>query len=127
MKSDIVPVLDSIAGGYLEQKEIEWKPEASVCVIMSSEGYPGKYKKGNIINNVEKIDNYNDIFVFHSGTRLDGGELVNAGGRVLGITSLGRNILEAREKAYKGVELIDNDFLYYRNDIALKALKYENQ
>lgn len=125
MDSDIVPVLDSIAGGHMEQKDIKWKENASVCVVMSSEGYPGKYEKGNEIKNIEKLEHMDDIYVFHSGTKLSDGKLVNSGGRVLGVTSLGNSIADARKKAYMAVKLVDNDFLYFRKDIGLKALKHE--
>lgn len=120
---DIVPFLESVAKGKLHSTEMKWKDKASVCVVMASQGYPGKYEKGMEIKNIDKLDNISDIYLFHSGTKLSGSCVVTDGGRVLGVTALADTISGARDLAYRGVELIDNDFLYYRKDIASKAIK----
>lgn len=123
MESDLVPYMVSVAKGQLDQSEIEWKKQASVCVVMTSKGYPGKYEKGYELNNIEKVEKIRDIYLFHSGTRMKGNKLVSDGGRVLGVTSLADTISGARDLAYKGVEILNSDFLYFRKDIASKAIK----
>ncbi len=123
MESDIVPLLHSVAKGQLDRAEIEWKEQASVCVVMTSRGYPGKYKKGYELKNIEKVEKISDIYLFHSGTRMKGDKIVTDGGRVLGVTSLADSIAGARDLAYKGVEILNSAFLYYRTDIASKAIK----
>jgi len=122
MKSDIVPLLLASAEGNLDKHEIEWDEGASVCVVMASGGYPGKYEKGNKIIGLDaELDG---AFVFHAGTKLADGEVVTSGGRVLGVTALGATIPQAIEKAYAAVKAVSFDKAYYRNDIGQKALKW---
>lgn len=124
MKSDIVPVLDAIAGKGLSGETIEWKDEASVCVVLASRGYPGDYKKGVVIQGLEDLDKMENVIAFHAGTSLRDGKIVTDGGRVLGVTALGRTVPDAIELAYKAVGKIDCSSLYYRTDIGKKALRY---
>lgn len=125
MNSDIVPLMQSIASGELEVKDINWKNNPSVCIIMASKGYPGEYKKGIKIEGLNELDSINDIVVFHSATANKDNMVVTNGGRVLGLTSLGNNISDAIGKAYDAVKIIDNDTLHYRTDIGKKALVFE--
>ncbi len=124
MKSDIVPMLLASAEGNLTGQTVEWHPDASVCVVMASKGYPGDYKKGKVIEGLENIKNMSNVKVFHSGTALNNGDVVTNGGRVLGVTSLGSSIPEAIDNAYSAVGRLSSDFLCYRTDIGKKALKY---
>jgi len=124
MRSDIVPILQAISGKGLSDEKIEWKDEASVCVVMSSRGYPGDYKKGLSVEGIDRAEDTGDVVVFHAGTREEGGKIVTSGGRVLGVTALGDTIPEAINLAYEAVGKIDSDSLYYRKDIGKKALKY---
>ncbi len=91
---------------------------------MASKGYPGDYKKGFKIQRIDDVNNMDGVLVFHSGTASDNEHVVANGGRVLGVTALGGNIPEAINLAYKAVNHIDNDSLYFRTDIGKKALKY---
>lgn len=124
MKSDIVPILNAVVDGKLSGKTIEWRPEAAVCVVMVSRGYPGDYKKGFEIKELKSVENMEGIVVFHSGTAIEDGKFITNGGRVLGVTALGKTIPSAIDLAYEAVQKIDCKSLYYRTDIGKKALKY---
>lgn len=124
MKSDIVPVLQDCARGELTQEELEWYEKAAVCVVMASGGYPGPYEKGLPISGLDETAELNDLIVFHAGTVERDGQVVNNGGRVLGVTGLGTTVESAIEKAYEGVKVIYWENVHYRNDIGQKALKY---
>jgi phosphoribosylamine--glycine ligase len=107
---------------------IRWKDKHSVCVVMASRGYPGKYQTGKIIHGLDsRLDN--DTQVFHAGTKKnDSGEILTNGGRVLSVTSLGDTLVEAKKKSYALVSKIhwgDNEE-YFRTDIASKGIKYMN-
>ena len=121
-KSDLVEAMVATAQHKLADIKIEWDPRPSVCVVMSSGGYPGDYEKGFEITGIEDADAMEDVKVFHAGTAMKGEKLVNSGGRVLGVTALGDTIAEARDLAYQAVEKITWDGCYNRTDIADKAL-----
>jgi len=124
MKSDIVPILNAVVDGRLSGRTIEWIKDASVCVVMVSRGYPGDYKKDFEINGLKDVESMEGVIAFHSGTALQNGRYVTSGGRVLGITALGKTVPDAVDKAYKAVREIKCESLYYRTDIGKKALKY---
>jgi len=123
LKTDLVDIALAIADEKLSNINLEWRPEPSVCVVMASKGYPGAYEKGQVIeglNDVKKMDN---IFVFHSGTSLSrDNKVVTSGGRALGVTALGRDIRDAKNKAYNAVEKIHFKGMHYRKDIADRAI-----
>ncbi len=124
LKSDIVPALLGVCDGTLDQVNLEWDDRFSVCVVMASGGYPGKYEKGKEITGLDQVDEEDgDVKVFHAGTASDNDKIVTAGGRVLGVTALGDTIAQAREKAYESAEKINFDNAIYRKDIAEKAEK----
>jgi len=122
LKSDIVPVMQACARGQLTQDRLEWLDKAAVCVVMASGGYPADYEKGFPISGLDEAEDIEDLVVFHAGTALKDGQIVNSGGRVLGVTGLGRTVAEAIEKAYAGVEKISWQGVQYRRDIGRKAL-----
>ncbi len=125
MQSDIVPIFSAVVEGKLNDKMIEWSPRASVCVVLASGGYPGKYEKGISISGIDKVDQLENAYVFHAGTKSSDGNVLTSGGRVLGVTALGDNIKFAIENAYRAVNLINFKNMHYRKDIGKKALKYE--
>ena len=90
---------------------------------MSSGGYPGSYEKGFEITGIEQAEALGDVKVFHAGTKVMGGKLLNNGGRVLGVTALGETIADAQKLAYQATEKIQWRGCYYRRDIADKAIK----
>lgn len=124
MKNDIVPILEACINGTLSQYKIEWDPRASVCVVMSSKGYPGDYERGKVIEGLEEVSKIEDIFIFHAGTEIKGGKVVTSGGRVLGVTGLGKDIPEAIERTYQAVKKISWEGVHYRTDIGKKALRW---
>ncbi|NOU98376.1 phosphoribosylamine--glycine ligase [Paenibacillus sp. LMG 31456] len=119
LKTDLLDIFLAAVNGHLEQMDIQWSDEAAVCVILASEGYPAFYPKGLPIEGLDKVK---DALVFHAGTALKDGQIVTNGGRVLGVTALGKDIAEAREKAYTAADCIRFDGMHYRSDIAKKAL-----
>jgi phosphoribosylamine--glycine ligase len=122
MESDLLPILDAVIDRRLHEVEIAWHAEPAVCVVMASGGYPGAYEKGKVISGLRAASRLKDVVVFHAGTSLAGGKVVTQGGRVLGVTALGKDIPEAIARAYRAVEKIHWDGVHYRTDIGKKAL-----
>jgi phosphoribosylamine--glycine ligase len=120
LQTDLLDIFLAIVNGTLAEQPIEWSDEAAVCVIVASGGYPASYPKGLPITGLDQVQ---DSLVFHAGTALKDGEIVTNGGRVLGITGLGKDIVEARKKAYADADRIHFEGKHYRTDIAMKALK----
>jgi len=123
LETDIVEIFMAVIEGQLAKIDIKWNNNAVVCVVAASGGYPAKYQKGKRISGLEKLENKNNAFVFHAGTKYQDGKIVTSGGRVLGMTAWAENIKEAKRKAYEGMEKISFEDMYYRKDIALKAIK----
>lgn len=122
LKTDLVDIVLAAMNGRLADLAIEWSDEAAVCVIAASEGYPGSYPKGRVISGLAEAEAQGAL-VFHAGTALKDGEFVTSGGRVLGIVGLGRDIAEARDRAYEAARVISFDGMQHRTDIAAKALR----
>ncbi len=124
LKTDLVDVLEAAAEGRLaEIGSLEWDPRPAVCVVMASEGYPGSYEKGRPIRGLEDAAKLPDVKVFHAGTAEKNGKVVNAGGRVLGVTAMGENISKAKLQAYTAVKCIRWDGAWCRKDISDKAVR----
>jgi phosphoribosylamine--glycine ligase len=123
MKSDLVPVLEATIEGRLSTLKVQWDERASVCVVMASGGYPGSYEKGKAISGLEEAAQVPDAFVFHAGTAFKDGKIVTSGGRVLGVTAVGKGIREAITKAYEVVGKISWEGAHFRKDIGQKAVK----
>ncbi|MEP9410516.1 MAG: phosphoribosylamine--glycine ligase [Candidatus Brocadia sp.] len=126
MKSDLVPLLVSTINNTLENTEIAWNDGASICVVMASRGYPDKYEKGFPISGLETIRGLNNVQVFHAGTSMKDRKVITNGGRVLGVTALGKNILEAQQAVYSAVQKISFEGAHYRRDIGAKAIYRNN-
>lgn len=122
LDTDLVDIFMAIADEKLSDVNIEWKDEASVCVVLASRGYPGKYEKGKIISGLNDAKEMDDVVVFHAGTSFNNNEIVTNGGRVLGVTALGKGIKDAKERAYEAIKKIHFEGMHYRSDIADKAL-----
>ena len=122
LRSDLANVLLLAATGRLSELEsLDWDPRPAVCVVMASEGYPGEYAKGRAITGIQDADALPDTKVFHAGTAIKNGEVVNAGGRVLGVTALGDTIAVAKQNAYAAVRKIQWQGGWCRSDISDKA------
>ena len=117
MKNDIIEVMEACVDGRLDEIDLEFEQDAAVCVVLASDGYPEKYEKGFPIEGLENFKDKDGFYVFHAGSKLDGGKVVTNGGRVLGVTAKGSNLIEARANAYKATEWIHFDNKYMRNDI----------
>ena len=120
LKTDLMEIFIAVEEERLDKIDIEWEDNAAACVILASGGYPEDYKKGYEITGLEKLAGRDDIVVFHAGTAEKDGKIVTNGGRVLGVTGIGRDMTEAIEKAYEGVKLIDFTDKHFRTDIGKK-------
>lgn len=123
LDGDLAEIMLACATGTLAQADIGWYEKAAVCVVMASGGYPGSYQQGLPISGLEAADAMDGVVVFHAGTKNIDGKIVTAGGRVLGVTAVGKNIREAKDKAYEAVAKISFEGAHYRQDIAWRALK----
>ena len=118
MKNDILEVMEACIDGTLDKIELEFEDNAAVCVVLASKGYPVSYEKGYPITGLERFDEVSDAFCFHAGTAFDDeGRIVTNGGRVLGITALGRDLKAARARAYEAARWVDFENKYMRTDI----------
>ncbi len=120
LESDLVDIMNAVIDEKLDTCELSWSSQASVCVIMSAEGYPGSYRKGDEITGLDNL-NGGDTVVFHAGTTRKEGKVLTSGGRVLGVCAMGETRKEAREKAYEGVRKINWQGAYFRTDIGQPA------
>jgi phosphoribosylamine--glycine ligase len=126
MDFDLGEVLMATAEGELRTGDIKWRHGASICVVMASGGYPGKYEAGQEIRGLEKAASLPGVMVFHAGTRREGAIYYTSSGRVLGVTALGDSLELARRAAYDAVHSIDFAKRQYRSDIALRACRLAN-
>jgi len=122
LKSDLYQILYAAAEGKLKDlPDLEWDERSAVCVVMASEGYPGEISKGHPIRGIAEADQLPETKVFHAGTTLEGEDVLNSGGRVLGVTSLGQDLSEAKRRAYEAVKCIRWQGAWCRKDISDKA------
>ncbi len=119
LKTDLLDIFNACIDGTLDKMNIEWYDNAAVCVVLASGGYPLSYEKGFEITGLSDINEENTI-VFHAGTVLKDGKFVTNGGRVLGVTGIGKDIEEAIENAYTSAKIINFDKKHFRNDIGRK-------
>ena len=118
MKNDVIDVMEACVEGRLDQIDLQFEDNAAVCVVLASDGYPVSYEKGFEIKGLENFEGKDDYFCFHAGTKFDeNGKIVTNGGRVLGITATGKDLKEARAKAYEATEWVDFANKYMRHDI----------
>ena len=117
MKTDIVDVFEACIDGTLDEIELEFEDNAAVCVVLASDGYPLKYEKGFPIEGLDEFDKHEGYYCFHAGTKFDGDTIVTNGGRVLGVTAIGKDLKEARTNDYAATEWVNFANKYKRNDI----------
>jgi phosphoribosylamine--glycine ligase len=122
LKTDIVDIVEAIIDDRLDRVNLEIDSRPTVCVVMASGGYPGPYEKGKVIHGLD-ADFGDDLVVFHAGTAWHEGQVVTAGGRVLGVTSVADTLEKAIAAAYAAAAQISWDGCFYRNDIGQKALR----
>lgn len=121
IRSDFAEVLMAAAEGDISAKKITWDDSEYVCVVLASEGYPGKYETGKVISGIKDAEKQKAL-IFHAGTSFSGTEIISFGGRVLNVVGKGRNIKDAIEHTYKAVKKIYFDGMQYRKDIGFRAL-----
>jgi len=126
LKTDFLDLLEATVDRKLgEIGPLQWDERPSVCVVMASDGYPGKYETGKVIRGLEDAAAIEDVKVFHAGTRLDDEQnVVTNGGRVLGVTALGDSVATAKLQAYKAIKCIRWDGAWCRKDISDKAITH---
>lgn len=122
LEGDIVEIMLCVARGMLDPSSVRTRPGAAACVVLASGGYPGHYEKGDEIRGLEAAAAVDGVLIFHAGTALRGERLVTAGGRVLGVTGVGRDLPDAIGRAYAGAYKISFDGAHFRKDIGYRAL-----
>jgi phosphoribosylamine--glycine ligase len=123
LESDLAALFMATIEGRLDQVEpLKWDPRPSVCVVMASEGYPGKYEVGRPIRGLEQAAAVPNVKVFHAGTATAGGQVVTNGGRVLGVTAIGTSVASAKLSAYTAVKAIRWDGAWCRKDISDRGM-----
>jgi phosphoribosylamine---glycine ligase len=123
LKSDVVDIFEAVIDGRLDAIEMKIDPRPTVCVVMSSGGYPGHYETGKIIKGLTAASQVDGVQIFHAGTAIKNERTVTNGGRVLGITAVSKTLERAIEQAYKAVSHIQWTGAHYRHDIGAKALR----
>lgn len=126
LESDLSDILMGMAKGNLADVEVKWSEKPTVCVVLASGGYPGSYDKGFEISGIDKANAMDGVYVFHAGTSLKDGKIVNTGGRVLGVTAIGDTVRQAIDKAYEACAEISWKDMYLRRDIGHRALARES-
>lgn len=124
LKSDLVDVIEAVLDETLDRVRLDIDSRPTVCVVMASGGYPGSYEKGKIIRGLPKAAKQDSVVVFHAGTALKNKKTVTAGGRVLGVTSIGKDLDDAISKAYETAAMIKWPGSFYRTDIGAKAARH---
>jgi phosphoribosylamine--glycine ligase len=117
LKSDLLPALIATRDGNLKDVDLRWYDETALCVVMAARGYPDDPLRGTEIRGLDRAASDPDVKIFHAGTQREGGRLLADGGRVLGVTALGRDLIAARERAYRAVDQIDWPEGFCRRDI----------
>ncbi len=115
LDTDLNKIISEILNNNLKNIEINYSKEESICVMLTSGGYPESYEKGKVISGLENLDS--DIVVFHSGTKFDNENIVTNGGRVIGITAKSKTVKEAAQKVYENIKKINFEKMHYRKDI----------
>jgi phosphoribosylamine--glycine ligase len=124
LKTDLTDICLAVIDGKLKDIRMEVEDKAAINVVLASKGYPGDYVKGKVISGLNAFDGREDMMVFHAGTALKDGKVVTAGGRVLNVTAVAKDIRSAIDKVYKDIDRVSFEGVYYRKDIGRRALKY---
>jgi phosphoribosylamine--glycine ligase len=123
LKSDLLPALLATRDGELEDFDLRWHDDASLCVVMAARGYPGDYVRNSEIKGLDQAGEVEGVVVFHAGTAARDGRILAAGGRVLGVTARGKSVADARARAYRAIDRIDWPEGFCRRDIAWRAMR----
>ena len=127
LKTDIVKLFKNAIENKLKKIKIKWKKKKSMTIVLCAKGYPGSYKKNLKINNIDKIKLSKEDFIYHAGTKITNNELRSNGGRVLNVTSIGKNFSTIRKKILTNIKRLKWNYGFYRRDIGWKVIdKNEN-
>lgn len=119
LKTDLLDVFDAVDDGTIAKMKLEWDPRSALCLVLAADGYPQRPTTGEAITGDLNSAPQDTVQVFHAGTRIENGEIVSCGGRVLGVTALGENLEEARTHAYRRAETISYPSKIHRQDIGI--------
>jgi len=119
LKSDLLDILEVSLEGHLDEVRPSWETKIAACVVMASSGYPEKYETGFPIQGLKEVTHKPDLVVFHAGTKLKGDQIVTAGGRVVGVTAMGKDLPSALKSAYEAASKISWQGCTYRRDIGV--------
>lgn len=122
LKTDILDVFDAIDEGKLDSLKLDWSNKKAICVVLASEGYPGSYEKGKTIKGLHEAEELEGLTIYHAGTKLEGDQVVTAGGRVLNLVAVHDDLQKAHNNVYIASELVQFQGKYYRKDIAAKEI-----
>ena len=123
LENDLVELLVNVKEKNLDNYALKWKENFAITVVLAAKGYPESYETGDEIKGLDVIDNIDDVEIFHAGTKNKNNKIITSGGRVLNINGYGKNLVDAKEKAYSLVKKINWSGCYYRKDIGWRALK----
>lgn len=123
LKTDLLEIMEAVHDETLASVDVQWKDEACACVIEASGGYPEAYKKGCEIHGLDEHGQHEGVYVYHAGTKLEDGKYYTNGGRVLGVTAVGKDLSEALANSYAAVKEIGFENMHYRTDIGRKVMK----
>ena len=123
LENDLVELLVNVKEKNLDNYTLKWKENFAITIVLAAKGYPESYETGDEIKGLDAIDNIDDVEIFHAGTKTKNNKIVTSGGRVLNINGYGKNLVDAKEKAYSLVKKINWPGCYYRKDIGWRALK----
>ena len=121
LREDVGELFAGVATGSLPNRPLRWSQQHAACVILAAQGYPGPHRQGDPITGLEALTEREDVMVFHAGTVQESGELVTAGGRVLGVSALGESLSAALDAAYEAIDSIEFKGMQYRRDIGRRA------
>ncbi len=125
LMSDLVPALLASRDGMLKSLDLRWYPDAALTVVMAARGYPGSYEKGSVIEGLDDAAAVEGVEIFHAGTKAEGGQILANGGRVLNVSALGKDVHEARGRAYDAISRIRWPEGFCRHDIGWRAMERE--
>jgi phosphoribosylamine--glycine ligase len=125
LRDDLLTILAAAVDGMLDRVSVRWRDETALCVVMATKGYPGAYRKGSEIAGLKDAAALPDVEIFHAGTRRAEGKILAEGGRVLGVTALGKNVAAAQARAYQAIDVIDWPEGFCRRDIGWRAVARE--
>ena len=127
LQSDFADLCEGALDGTLLEQPVQWSDKAALGVVLAAGGYPGGYKKGDLITGLDRAAELAEVKVFHAGTQLQGDAAVTSGGRVLCATALGGTVEQAQQLAYQAAELIQWPGRFYRPDIGYRAVAREQE